>query len=200
MGKAADWVDEVNQAESLDELDDTLARYTESGADFKSVEDAVEKKRAELSGEAPDEGDDSGDDGEGDGRAKLAMADPSAGMTPDPDAVEAAEAELPEVDPDAEPVEDDGGKVLLLPGTWVILADTENVPEEVVGHEACITVAPAKVSDGDEQIPFRHQYQDEDTRFTVQTRDMYSATIPNLTVDDFEVVSTNGRTGLVSAG
>jgi hypothetical protein len=88
-------------------------------------------------------------------------------------------------------------KSLILVGTWVTLADTKNVPVELVGHEAVVSSAPIKTSDGDEQIPFRHQYQDEDSRFTVQTRDEYSAVVPNLTVDDFQDISYNGRAGLL---
>jgi hypothetical protein len=147
----------------------------------------------------PDEPEPEGDDGDGDKRAKLPMADPYAGMTPGP--LPAAEGEEEEEEGEKKST---GAKyeekTLILPGTWVILADTPNVPKEVVGHEAAVTLAPTKTSDGDEQIPTRHQYQDEDTRFTVETRDMYSATIPNLTKDDFEVVSFNGRAGLRSAG
>jgi len=203
--RAADWVDEVNQADSLDELDDILNRYADSGADYKSVEDAVEKKRATLSGEIPEEEpDEDAADEEDDGRAKLQLGDPSAGQTPDPEAVEAAEAEAaeqaaeaPEQLPTGEEYEE---KTLLLPGTWVVLADTPRVPIEVVGHEACVTFAPVKTSDGDEQIPFRHQYQDEDITFTVQTRDAYNATVTGLTREDFAEISYNGRAGLGSSG
>lgn len=124
-------------------------------------------------------------------RAKLLMGDTRAGVTPEPTTVE--------------PVNRPSGakyreKYLIRNGTWVTLADTENVPKELVGHEAFVVSAPIKVSDGDEQVPFRHEYQDEDTRFTVQTRDEYSAIVPNLTVKDFKDISYNGRTGLGHAG
>jgi hypothetical protein len=207
--RAADWVDEVNQADSLDELDDILNRYADSGADYKSVEDAVEKKRATLSGEIPEEEPDedaADEEEEDDGRAKLQMGDPSAGQTPDPEAVEAAEAEAAEKAeeigqlPAGEGESEYEEKTLLLPGTWVVLADTPRVPIEVVGHEACVTFAPVKTSDGDEQIPFRHQYQDEDITFTVQTRDAYNATVTGLTREDFAEISYNGRAGLGSSG
>jgi hypothetical protein len=89
---------------------------------------------------------------------------------------------------------------LILAGTWVILGNTNRVPEELVGHEAYVTVAPMKFSDGDEQIPMRHQYQDADTEFSVRTRDQFSATVHGLTVADFAVVSNNGRHGLGHAG
>jgi len=89
---------------------------------------------------------------------------------------------------------------LILAGTWVILGNTNRVPEELVGHEAYVTVAPMKFSDGDEQIPMRHQYQDADTEFSVRTRDQFSATVHGLTVADFAVISTNGRHGLGHAG
>lgn len=197
--RAADWVAEVDSAQSLDELDDILNRYAESGADYATVETAVERKRAELSGEAPEE--ESVESEDDDGRAQLAMGDPSAGQTPNPSEVEAAEAEAEE---QAESGETSGEsyeeKSLILPGTWVLLADTPRVPKEVIGHEACVTIAPVKTSDGDEQIPWRHQYQDEDITFTVQTRDAFGATVTGLTVEDFLEISYNGRAGLGSPG
>ena len=89
--------------------------------------------------------------------------------------------------------------VVILSGTWVRLGKGKNIPEELRGHEACVTDAPIRYSDGDEQIPFRHQYQDEDAVFTVRTRDEYSATL-QVTRADFDAVSLNGRIGLGSAG
>jgi hypothetical protein len=84
-------------------------------------------------------------------------------------------------------------------GTWVTLGQGDDIPEELRGHDACVIVAPMKNSDGDEQIPFAHQYQDDDTVFTVRTRDQYSAEI-QAKREDFAVISDNGRSGLASAG
>jgi len=130
-------------------------------------------------------------------RRQLLMGDPRASQT-NPDVVDT-------------PVPEEGKgkstsgakyteKQMLLVGTWVVLGDTKNVPEELVGHHAYITYAQMKTSDGDEQIPTRHQYQDEDTTYTVKTRDEYSATLEGLSRDDFKTISTNGRVGLGHAG
>lgn len=88
---------------------------------------------------------------------------------------------------------------VILEGTWVRLGDGENIPEELRGHEACVVNAPIKMSDGDAQVPYRHQVQDKDAVFTVRTRDEYSATL-EATRDDFAVISNQGRVGLGSAG
>ena len=103
-------------------------------------------------------------------------------------------------DEEKEPPKDDGKLPLLYEGTWVTLASTDNFPEEVWGHEAYITNAPMKNSDGDEKVPYPHQYQDEDTVFTVRTRDEYSATL-FATRDDFADISLKGgRVGLGHSG
>lgn len=46
--KAGDWVDAVKAAGTQEDLDAVAERYSESGADFKSVNDAIEKKQDEL--------------------------------------------------------------------------------------------------------------------------------------------------------
>src|SRR5262245_36482003 len=88
---------------------------------------------------------------------------------------------------------------LIREGTWVVLGSTKNVPEELQGHQACVTIAPMKRSDGDEVNPRPHEYQEKDTVFTVRTRDEFSATL-EVTRADFATVSNQGRTGLGSAG
>ena len=102
--------------------------------------------------------------------------------------------------PEVEEVSEDEKMPLILAGTWVTLAESDNIPEEVWGHEAQVTEAPMKNSDGDEAIPWRHQYQDEDTVFTVRTRDQFSATL-SAKRGDFAVISDRGgRAGLGHAG
>jgi hypothetical protein len=46
--KAADWKAEVEAASSQDELDAVVASYADTGAEYKTVEDAIEKKQAEI--------------------------------------------------------------------------------------------------------------------------------------------------------
>jgi hypothetical protein len=46
--KAGDWKDEVEAASTQDDLDAVAQRYADSGADFKTVEDAIEKRQADL--------------------------------------------------------------------------------------------------------------------------------------------------------
>jgi hypothetical protein len=46
--KAGDWIADVEGAEGADALEDVKAQYEESGADFKTVSEAIEKKQAEL--------------------------------------------------------------------------------------------------------------------------------------------------------
>ncbi len=130
-------------------------------------------------------------------RRQLLLGDPQASQT-NPDVVDTPVPEEGKGKPGsgAKYVE----KQMLLVGTWVVLADTKNVPEELVGHHAYITYTQMKTSDGDEQIPVRHQYQDEDTTYTVKTRDEYSATLEGLKREDFKTISTNGRVGLGHAG
>jgi hypothetical protein len=46
--KASEWKDEIEGASSQEELDAVVQRYSESGADYKSVESAIEKKQDEI--------------------------------------------------------------------------------------------------------------------------------------------------------
>lgn len=89
---------------------------------------------------------------------------------------------------------------LILVGTWVTLASNDNFPEEVWGHEAQVIDAPMKNSDGDEAVPRAHQYQDEDTVFTVRTRDEYSATLAAKREDFADISLKGGRVGLGHSG
>lgn len=89
---------------------------------------------------------------------------------------------------------------LILEGTWVILGQGDNIPEELRGHEAVVLVAPMHNQlDPDEFSNRPYQYQDEDDVFTVRTRDQYGATITAVR-EDFAEVSTTGRVGLPSPG
>jgi hypothetical protein len=88
---------------------------------------------------------------------------------------------------------------MILVGTWVRLGTGKNIPEEVRGHDAQVTEAPMKRSDGDATVPSPHMYQEDDTVFTLRTRDEYSATI-QATRAEFDVVSNQGRTGLGHSG
>lgn len=46
--KAADWIDEVKSASSQDALDAVVQAYEDSGADYKTVADAIEAKQNEI--------------------------------------------------------------------------------------------------------------------------------------------------------
>jgi hypothetical protein len=46
--KAGDWVDVVKAAPSSEALDEVEERYSNSPADFKSVDDAIDRRRTEL--------------------------------------------------------------------------------------------------------------------------------------------------------
>lgn len=50
--KAADWTDEIDDAEDAESLALIAERYQQSGADLSSVQDALDKKSAELAEEA----------------------------------------------------------------------------------------------------------------------------------------------------
>lgn len=45
---AADWKDEIDKATTVEEVDAIATRYEDSGADFKTVDQALDKKTAEL--------------------------------------------------------------------------------------------------------------------------------------------------------
>jgi hypothetical protein len=53
--KAADWNDEIDKAKDADALALIEERYTTSGADFSTVQDALDKKKSEFAGD--DDGD-----------------------------------------------------------------------------------------------------------------------------------------------
>lgn len=54
--KAGDWKEEVEAASTQEELDAVAQAYSESGADFKTVESAIEKKQSEINEAAEDGG------------------------------------------------------------------------------------------------------------------------------------------------
>lgn len=55
--KAGDWKDQVEAANTQEELDDVAQRYADSGSDFSTVADAIEKKQDEINAQSgTDEG------------------------------------------------------------------------------------------------------------------------------------------------
>lgn len=55
--KAADWIGEVEATDSQDGLDAVANDYAASGADFKTVAEAIEKKQSELDANDGNSGD-----------------------------------------------------------------------------------------------------------------------------------------------
>lgn len=53
--KAGEWIEEVDATTTQDELDAVAQDYSESGANFKTVADAIEKKQSELDADSGDE-------------------------------------------------------------------------------------------------------------------------------------------------
>lgn len=53
--KAGEWIEEVDATTNQDELDAVGQEYAESGANFKTVADAIEKKQAELDADSGDD-------------------------------------------------------------------------------------------------------------------------------------------------
>lgn len=53
--KAADWKERIDEAESQEELDNLYEQYEQSGADFKTVDEAFERKSAALAGDDNEE-------------------------------------------------------------------------------------------------------------------------------------------------
>lgn len=123
-----------------------------------------------------------------DGEAADEEEASTGGMTWDEQAAAAPESNEPHLLP------------LIREGSWVILGQDDNIPEELRGHEAVVIEAPMHLQlDPDEFSNRPYQYQTEDDVFTVRSRDQYGATITAVR-DDFAEISTTGRVGLPSPG
>lgn len=126
------------------------------------------------------------------------------------------EAEAVAFDEDGNPVEeppeptgDDSEDLpLILVGAWVRLKSDETVPEDLWGRLAAVVEAQVFVDSGldtegrprkDARSPRPVEYQTEDARFIVRTRDERSEEL-ECTRESFLAVYQNGRHGIEAHG